>query len=604
MRTTLVILLALFLTLPAAAAPSPDNKGLDRACERAASSLPCSHLGVIPDTLVTNGTRSYSNGTYRAEGTVVVAPGGTVVVENATITFGPESGGFIVQPGGTLRVLGSAFSEGADPSEYGIDAQPGSTLALVDSSIDGGSGVRLATNDAEVHGNTLSRIPVALRNDGVTVRIHHNAFVNNTVAVNNTGGFPTLDNNTFDGGAVCVRDWLSDPTIVHNTFHRCHVGIYHHRSESKLSYNTMDDDMVPPGGGIVVEDTMSPTIEGNDISRFGAGIIIKNARAYIRNNSIHDNYGDGIRIENNSAPMDIQGNAVFDNGHIGIALFNVTNLPVVGNEVHGHANHTGIFVNVGVNVTVADNDVHDNRVGISIHNSPDLAVTDNRVNDSTFEGIWIGIASTGALLERNVVERAATGIWVDAAAATLVANEVVGATTAGIVLQGNGTTMLGDVARDGARGIGVVGAHGVYLDQVSALGNSVLGFWVDAGGSHTFRNTNASGNEGDGYAVYNNTANIALQGARALFNERGLHTFGGNTTTAYLSWWEGNSVAGVQNDDAGVTISSEYAYWGSATGPTHVDNPNGTGDLVVGNVDYTPYLSSPPGPYAPIAFVD
>lgn len=44
------------------------------------------------------------------------------------------------------------------------------------------------------------------------------------------------------------------------------------------------------------------------------------------------------------------------------------------------------------------------------------------------------------------------------------------------------------------------------------------------------------------------------------------------------------------------TIDAENNWWGSATGPTIVSNPGGTGDTIVnpsGSVDYTPFLASP-----------
>lgn len=49
------------------------------------------------------------------------------------------------------------------------------------------------------------------------------------------------------------------------------------------------------------------------------------------------------------------------------------------------------------------------------------------------------------------------------------------------------------------------------------------------------------------------------------------------------------------------TISAEFNWWGSPTGPTHPNNPGGTGDLVLdngplaGGIDFDPFLTSPAG---------
>jgi hypothetical protein len=46
------------------------------------------------------------------------------------------------------------------------------------------------------------------------------------------------------------------------------------------------------------------------------------------------------------------------------------------------------------------------------------------------------------------------------------------------------------------------------------------------------------------------------------------------------------------------TIDAELNWWGSATGPTHPNNPGGTGDLVVDDgdgIDYDPFRTTPAG---------
>ena len=610
--TTIVsVAVVLSLLAPVGIAPpssngTPGQNGLDRACTVAVSQQPCARLGVISGGVVAAGENvTYANRTYRSDGTVFVSPGARVTVDNATISFTAASRGFVVAPGGELLITASTLQEADGGSEFGIDAQRASRFKLVGSSLLGGSGIRLATDDAEVHDDTIANIPVALRNEYVNVTIYAVNFQNNTVSVNNTGGFPQLHNNTFQGGATCVRDWLSDPTIVYNTFRGCHVGIYHHRSESKLSFNDMSNDAYPPGGGIIVEDTMSPTIEGNEISNYGTGIIIRNARAYIRNNTIHDNVLDGILIENNSAPMDVQGNEVYDNGRIGIALFNVTDVPVTNNGVWGHGAQAGIFLNGAVRSPVESNRVHQGLLGISVHNAPGQLVAGNTVNDTTQDGIWVGIGTTGANVSQNTVQRSGYGIVSDAASTELYANDVLDAGIAGVMLKGDASSMRFDSVTGGARGIGLVDAANVQMDFVVANGNALMGVWIDGGSGHTLRNVNASENGDDGFVVYNNTSGIALLGARALGNGgSGLRTLGGNTTYAYQAWWEGNTVAGVENEDPAVTIASESAWWGSASGPTHADNPGGDGDAVVGNVDYVPYLESPPGPYFPAVALD
>jgi Ca2+-binding RTX toxin-like protein len=54
----------------------------------------------------------------------------------------------------------------------------------------------------------------------------------------------------------------------------------------------------------------------------------------------------------------------------------------------------------------------------------------------------------------------------------------------------------------------------------------------------------------------------------------------------------GNVTSGVTNNDPALLIA-EKNYWGSPTGPMAPSNPSGTGDKVIGNVDFTPWAADP-----------
>jgi len=58
------------------------------------------------------------------------------------------------------------------------------------------------------------------------------------------------------------------------------------------------------------------------------------------------------------------------------------------------------------------------------------------------------------------------------------------------------------------------------------------------------------------------------------------------------NWFEGNTT-GLRNSNTGI-IPAENSYWGSPTGPTSPGNPGGTGDSIVGPVDFKPFSTAPP----------
>ncbi len=57
------------------------------------------------------------------------------------------------------------------------------------------------------------------------------------------------------------------------------------------------------------------------------------------------------------------------------------------------------------------------------------------------------------------------------------------------------------------------------------------------------------------------------------------------------NYFYGNKI-GLFNAQVGYDIKAENNWWGSSSGPQHVDNPAGTGDSIIGEVDYTPWLST------------
>ncbi|MBT4945508.1 MAG: hypothetical protein HON27_05015, partial [Candidatus Marinimicrobia bacterium] len=67
------------------------------------------------------------------------------------------------------------------------------------------------------------------------------------------------------------------------------------------------------------------------------------------------------------------------------------------------------------------------------------------------------------------------------------------------------------------------------------------------------------------------------------------YTIGGSQTTGNV--FSGNITAGLVEENGASVVNAEYNYWNAASGPTHVDNPDGNGDAVMGQVNYVPFIS-------------
>lgn len=570
---TLVTALVMIAPLVVASEGPPAQPGLPRACDRSGNAHVCRN--VIPDTVIPPGQTKVYTGYWKAVGTVTVS--GTAIVVDANITFEDTSDGFVAAPGGTIEVLSSDLLA-VNGSTFGIDALPGTNLTVNDSSILGGGGVSVATSSVSFFENHLAGIPLALRLTDVTAVIHDNEFVNNTIAVNQTGGVPTLQANTFRGGQICVKDWRTDPNILYNTFRGCHIGIYHQESHSVFVGNNMQDEMEPPGAGMWIVDGMSPTIEDNVIRNYGTGIRISNARAYVRNNTIENNLGAGILVEQNPAEMDIQGNLVRLNGGDGIRLVGATDVPVFNNLVEDNGGD-----------------------GIAIVNSPSASLTGNTARRNAGAGYGL-YGSVDASLDANVAEANAVGFLVDAASvrADLVDDAATANLAAGILVRADDTLIEGGVANaNGGDGLVLDHALDVVVTDLVANGNVDDGVFL--GGSHaTITGVNASENGGNGFR-YDPMGPLQLLAPTPLNFVRAMHNGGagllnvaGNTTSVHDGWWQGNEGAGVENADPLSLIDASECYWGAASGPTHALNPLGTGDEVVGGVVYHPFLAAPP----------
>jgi nitrous oxidase accessory protein NosD len=55
---------------------------------------------------------------------------------------------------------------------------------------------------------------------------------------------------------------------------------------------------------------------------------------------------------------------------------------------------------------------------------------------------------------------------------------------------------------------------------------------------------------------------------------------------------ENNIEYGIFNPSTSSTADARYNWWGSATGPTFIENPSGTGDAITTKVDYLPFFGS------------
>jgi hypothetical protein len=137
----------------------------------------------------------------------------------------------------------------------------------------------------------------------------------------------------------------------------------------------------------------------------------------------------------------------------------------------------------------------------------------------------------------------------------------------GNYLSGNSATGTG-----AGTGVGVGVGSTVTLDAAFG-GNTTthFGTGLDVVGALTAATMNAfTNNTGDGILIRASAGPVGLIMCNTI---------------------SGNGNAGLENQ-AAAQVNAEQNFWGDPSGPTNPGNPGGTGDRVIGNVDFTPWAIS------------
>ncbi|MCA9974249.1 MAG: hypothetical protein KC413_00810, partial [Anaerolineales bacterium] len=102
-----------------------------------------------------------------------------------------------------------------------------------------------------------------------------------------------------------------------------------------------------------------------------------------------------------------------------------------------------------------------------------------------------------------------------------------------------------------------------------------------------------AGNDGfsgnDYGAVRFENASATIRNSVFTKNYRGIETIGTSNPTLVCNQLYGNVNFGVYNDTPANPVDALNHWWGSTSGPTHANNPGGTGQTVSDGVNYSPW---------------
>ena len=196
--------------------------------------------------------------------------------------------------------------------------------------------------------------------------------------------------------------------------------------------------------------------------------------------------------------------------------------------------------------TISNNIATNNYWGITLYNAANNTISENVANSNTAQGIGLGGADT-------------TG------------NQIVGNTASNNA--SNGILLSPGVGGNNTISGNTVSANGKYGISITSSNNTVTNNII-TGNSPAFTN-------GGGLALFTH------EGYTATGNVIQFNTITGNA-----------GLGGIGSNSSGTNDISKN-WWGSATGPTHVSNPGGSGDKLwtsrdISLLSYSPWLGMAP----------
>ncbi len=286
---------------------------------------------------------------------------------------------------------------------------------------------------------------------------------------------------------------------------------------------------------------------------------------------------------------------------------------------------TGIHVSASDDVTVENTGASGNgSFGVDLSSGGDIVVRNVKADGNSSTGIRTSGPGDATIDPTSASNNGSLGLDISSGGTVRVS----GVTADGNAATGIHTSGPGDHAVEsssasdnGSHGVEISSGGDVLLRDVEADDNVATGIRTSGPGNHTVDPSSASGNGAHGVEI-SNSGLVTISALTAVGNTAGTGVKVSTATGLSLSLSDvrknlvGVEISGppgenyevrcnniADNSDTGLdsatpgTVAAESNWWGAATGPTHPNNPGGTGDLVqdgtnggAGAVDFSPFL--------------
>ena len=260
---------------------------------------------------------------------------------------------------------------------------------------------------------------------------------------------------------------------------------------TQIDHDTITGDafglFISGATGILISDTKvtASLIDGIVLHRFASQGVIQNVNA-------SNNSGDGIVISRAAQQIQVTGSTASYNSGNG---FTVNGQPIsagpsasgepmgaYGNNTVGTSTaqgngHYGIEVLGGLNIALNNNSIIGNQMGIVVRRGAQkVTISGNKLTQQNHEGISIRDGVQAVTINNNLIDGAATGVYVRNATADVAGNTIRNASVHGVTLIGSdaGTLVNGNVIS--GIGPGAIDTHR-ESGKVNTGGNTTSGWF-------------------------------------------------------------------------------------------------------------------------------
>jgi parallel beta-helix repeat protein len=540
-----------------------------------------------------------------------------VKIDNNTIEYNTLNGAYLANYNGTFEnnTVQNNFGNGASL----VDSS-GPVLQYNNITNNGGNGI-----------NGSASVPAAITANNISFNKHGIHFVDSTPATsqNNitsnsedgiyflrSGNGTSISNNTISNnsknGIWVNASWvlIDNNTIDHNGLNGTYLVNYNGTLENNTVLNNS-------GSGVYLIDSSGSFLQYNNITLNGIhGVYSYYSSITFRGNNITYNSPSGLcppycsyygMYADHGSTLQIDHNRIENNTAHGVLLYYATQVDFTDNIVSDHTcsicfgiRTRGGSVNMLGNTMVGNDGSH---FVTEEYNQPSRIENNTMVGGGT--GIHLDDSGFSIMIANNSISELGRGMLLSDSSARVFNNQIWNLTGVAIQLEDDSNEdVFNNTISNAQTGISLdvdsseVGSPYIHNNTITGDANSRAGIYVEGQGTATptikyNTITNHTTYPGYGIQIYGSNAHPEIINNTISNNFYGIHLQNGGNATVHGCNIFDSSQYGAYNWDSTIKVNATENWWGDSSGPTHRDNPGGSGDRVSNDIKFDPWLTTP-----------